>query len=339
MNISRGVMMILRLLTIILILTGWIPLPASSQSNDLGDTKALALNFENDTFFRTDRCYTGGHKLTWITKALVDTRKSSWIKWMPFTRSPDFQNALSFSLGQSIYTPDDITLTELLPNDRPYAGHLYLSIGVHSRSLIRKDLWELSAGMVGPASFVAETQKFVHKITGAVDPQGWQNQLHNEFVLGLVFERKQKILRWGKVDGFSMELIPHIGAGVGNLYIYAATGAQVKFGWNMPNDFGAKLIRPGGSRSTDFREKGPFGIYTYVMIDGKGVARNIFLDGNTFGVSHNVQKKPWTVELILGLSVRFGRFNLGYEQIFWSKRYMTESRNQIFGSLNLTISL
>lgn len=331
--------MILRLLTIILILTGWIPFPASSQSNDLGEPQALAINFENDTFSRTDRCYTGGHRLTWITEALADTRKSPWIKWMPFTRSPDFQNALSFSIGQSIYTPDDITLTEILPNDRPYAGHLYLSFGVHSRSKNLKYLWELSVGMVGPASLAREAQKFVHKILNAEDPRGWQNQLHNEFVLGLVFERKQKILRWGEVKGFGMELIPHIGAGVGNLYIYAATGAQVKFGWNMPDDFGSKLIRPGGGRSTNFREKGPFGIYAFAMIDGKGVARNIFLDGNTFGISHNVRKNPWTVELVLGLSVRFGRFNLGYEQVFWSKKFETESRNQVFATLNLTISL
>jgi hypothetical protein len=258
---------------------------------------------------------------------------------MPFTRGPDFQNALSFSLGQNIYTPDDITLPEVILDDRPYAGHLYLSFGVHSRSRYRMDLWELSAGMVGPAALGSEAQKFIHKLINGIKPQGWHNQLHNEFVIGLVFERKWKVLRWGGARGLGLELIPHIGAGAGNLFIYAASGAQLKFGWNLPNDFGAKLIRPGGSRSADFREKGPFGIYAYAMIDGKGVARNIFLDGNTFGNSHNVvQKKPWAVDMIMGLSVRLGRFNFGYEEVFWSKKFQTESRNQSFGTLNLTYS-
>jgi hypothetical protein len=192
---------------------------------------------------------------------------------------------------------------------------------------------------VGPASLVADTQKFVHKLTGAKAPQGWDNQLHNEFVLSLIFERQQKYNLWGDVDGLSLELIPHFGAGVGNVSIYAATGAQIKFGWKLPNDFGARLIRPGGSRSTGIREKGPFGIYAFALIDGMAIAHNIFLDGNTFGESHRVRKNPWTLELIMGLRARIGRFNFGYEHSFWSKRYKTESRKHVFGALFLAISL
>ncbi len=328
----------LRLLTTILLITAWIYLPAFSRPGDPGSSRALTFYFENDVFSGTDRCYTGGFQLAWISKSLADTRKSPWIKWLPFTRGPDFQNALSFSFGQNIYTPDDITLPEVIPDDRPYAGHLYLSIGLHSRSRNRKDLWELSAGMVGPAALGHEAQKLIHKLINGTEPLGWHNQLHNEFVVGLVFERKWKVLRWGEARGLGLELIPHIGAGAGNLYLYAAAGAQVKFGWSLPDDFGTKLIRPGGSRSTGFREKGPFGIYAYAMIDGKGVARNIFLDGNTFGHSHKVHKNPWSVDLILGLSMRLGRFNFGYEEVFWSRKFKTESRNQAFGALNLTYS-
>ncbi len=76
-------------------------------------------------------------------------------------------------------------------------------------------------------------------------PNGWDNQLKDEPVLGVFYDRKWK-LRQSKIDsGFSYDLIPHMGAGLGNALIYAHAGAGLRFGWNLPNDFSTFTIRPG----------------------------------------------------------------------------------------------
>jgi len=318
-----------------LVLASCCLLQASPDFHEPKNSRCLSFYFENDMFLGTDRCYTGGFQLSWLMLLPADAGKKARTKWLPLSREPGIQNSLSFALGQNIYTPDNITREEVIPDDRPYAGHLYLSLGVQSRSRNRQDVWEMSLGLVGPAALGKESQTFIHDLIDGVEPKGWHNQLHSEIVIGLVFERKWKILRLGKFEGFGLECIPHTAAGIGNLYVYASAGAQVKLGWNLRHDFGARLFRPGGGRSIEFRERGAFGIYAYAALDGKGVVRNIFLDGNTFGHSHEVQKRPWTVDFLAGVSMRLGRWHLGYEKVFWSKKFRTESRRQAYGALSL----
>ena len=44
-----------------------------------------------------------------------------------------FSRQSDFILGQSIFTPEDITNPNLIVNDRPYAGWLYFGIGLIKR--------------------------------------------------------------------------------------------------------------------------------------------------------------------------------------------------------------
>jgi len=125
---------------------------------------------------------------------------------------------------------------------------------------------------------------------------------------------------------------------LGNVYIYAGTGIQMRFGWNLPGDFGIKIIRPGGDSSVSFRRSGRFGVHLFAAVDGKAVLRNIFLDGNTFQDSHSVDKRPFTLDILLGMSLRVGRFNFSYANVFWTRKFKTETRRQVFASLNLSYS-
>jgi lipid A 3-O-deacylase len=325
-------------LIIIFILLGLlsVQLLAQAEKKDIPGTYSFC--FENDTFAGTDRCFTGGWKLGWMSKNLENYRENPLLKWLPFVNKPGFQHSISMAIGQNIYTPDDISSVNLIPEDHPYAGILFLAFGIHSISSFRMDTLEINLGIVGPHSYAEQMQKFVHKLVKAVQPEGWHHQLKDEITLEAIYERKWKLIRPQSGSGFGYDLIPHFGWGLGNVYIYASTGMQMRLGWNLPGDFGANLIRPGGDCSVSFRRSGKFGVHFFAAVDGKAVLRNIFLDGNTFQDSHRVDKRPFTLDILLGMSLRVGRFNFSYAYVFWTRKYKTETRRQVFASLNLSYS-
>jgi hypothetical protein len=111
---------------------------------------------------------------------------------------------------------------------------LYYAIGFHSKSSRQMDSLEFLLGIVGPHSYAEETQKKVHELCNNDILNGWDNQLKDEPVLGVFYDRKWK-LRQSKISsGFSHDLIPHMGVGFGNALIYAHAGAGLRFGWNLP---------------------------------------------------------------------------------------------------------
>ena len=309
-----------------------------SQIQDKERSGTFSLYFENDTVAGTDRCFTGGAKLGWISRNLKKhNEKKAW-NWLPFIDKSGFQHTFSLSLAMNVYTPDDLSRPDIIEDDRPYAGYLYLSAGIHSISRRILDSWEFFIGIVGTHSYAEQTQKFIHSIIAGVYPEGWDNQLKDELALQLIYERKWKFSSSNSQKGWGFDVIPHLGGGLGNVFIYGSTGMQVRMGWMLPEDFGFPLIRPGGDSSLSHNDHGPFSIFAFAALDGKAVLRNIFLDGNTFQDSHSVDKNPLTLDLIAGIGVRLGHFNISYAYVYWTKKFETETRNQVFGALNLSYS-
>ena len=137
--------------------------------------------WENDTLIHTDRGFTNGFKLTWISQSFDNPRDNVLFGWMPFVRKSGYKHVFSYSLRQDIFTPDDLKRVDLDENDRPYAGYLHFEVGIHSFNDKWMSSFSLSMGVVGPLSLAEQTQKFVHdKAPKAADPLGWPNQLKNE---------------------------------------------------------------------------------------------------------------------------------------------------------------
>jgi hypothetical protein len=235
-----------------------------------------------------------------------------------------------------MYTPTDMSLRTLIKEDRPYAGVLYLSLGVYGRASNHQDFSELTVGLVGPGAGGEESQKFIHRTLGNSSPRGWQHQLKNEPVFAWIYERKWKTLRKGMTGGWGFELIPHWSGGLGNLPTYTGGGAQARWGLRLPDDFGAQLTRPGGFQTPGIREKGPISFYLNAGVDGKVVLRNIFLDGNTYRESHSVEKIPLTGDLFVGFGVRAENWQLRFQYVFWTKRFKSKSGSQLFGIVDFS---
>ncbi len=205
---------------IILTLLGLLSIELLAEIEKTDDSGTFSFYFENDYFLGTDRCFTGGWKLGWMSKNLKNYKENPFLRWMPFVNKPGFQHAFSIAIGQSIYTPDDISLDYLVLEDRPYAGILSLAFGIHSLSSRRVDTLEINLGMVGPHSYAEQMQKFIHRLTGSTRPEGWHNQLKDELALELFYERKWKLIQPQAGGRLGFDLIPHLGGGFGKcLYL------------------------------------------------------------------------------------------------------------------------
>jgi hypothetical protein len=323
---------------------------------DAGDRWTLGMHFENDLFADEDQQYTNGIKLTVVSPDLTSAFHDrellpGWarrlIPHIPFIRDKGATRTLAFSLGQNMYTPQDTAASVLLPTDRPYAGWLYLATTFQTRDTDRQDTFDVQLGLVGPYSFAEQTQDLVHRIRGIPIAQGWNNQIRSEPGIVLAYERVLRYTLGGSPHGLSADLLPRFGAAVGNIATYASAGAQLRAGWNLPPDFGYSVIRPGGTTQVDslrdryggdppaLSQPRGFSAYLFAGAGGRAVLRDIFLNGNTFRDSHEVDHKLLVGDLIAGITLGYGEFKLSLAQVLRTREFDGQTRDHRFGSITL----
>ncbi|MGQ0578258.1 MAG: lipid A deacylase LpxR family protein [Betaproteobacteria bacterium] len=301
----------------------------------------LALQIENDLFAGTDRNYTSGLRIAYATPMGPSHPLESSVRALSL-----FEGDLraTYSLGQTIFTPIDISETELITADEPYAGYLYAGFGIepelrlqHGRRIL--DSFELQVGIVGPSASGKQTQLAAHNITGSIEARGWDNQLDDEPTLNVYFDRVWSSLYETGIgeagSRYSVDVSPHVGAALGNVYTYAAGGATLRFGRNLPTALGPRSLRPGPPGSDYYKPTPETRWHLFLGLEGRAVAHSIFLDGNTFKESHSVDKHAFVGELRAGISAMLGRTRLAYAQVFRTTQFHGQIR-ETFGALSLS---
>ncbi len=341
------------ILRILIVSFTFIPSFSTAQINQTEKYQTFFIYYENDAFNGTDRHYTNAFRITWLSHDLTefdeDTRLPRWglplIRNLPLINRPGFQRNIGLSIGQNIYTPEDISKRDLLKEDRPYAGWSYLSLTFHIKNTTQLDVFEVTLGMVGPSSLAEDTQRTVHKWLRNADPKGWDNQLRNEPGLMIGWQRNWRLFRLGERDAWAFELIPHLGGVLGNVAIYANVGNEIRFGYNLPFDFGTSFIRLGSgieapASPTDprLRRQKNFGFHLFADVEGRAVARNIFLDGNTWKTSHRVDRKRLVADMAAGFAIIYKQLKLSYAHVYRTKEFDGQKREQAFGSVTFAIN-
>lgn len=310
---------------------------SAALASDNPETGTLSLVFENDLFYDTDRNYTNGVRAAWLSGP---EGTPPWAlraaRWFPLF--PDGGTVrTSYALGQNMYTPEDIALREPPLDDRPYAGWLYGSIGLIAETGRRLDQLELTLGVVGPASLAEQTQKLVHDITDSPEPRGWDTQLKNEPGLVLTYQRGWRGFVSRSISGFGFDATPHVGGALGNVFTYANAGVMLRFGQRLPLDYGPPRIQPSLPGSGFFAPQEGFGWYLFAGVEGRAVARNIFLDGNTFRDSRGVEKEPLVGDFQFGIALAWRNMRLGYTHVLRTREFETQNEADAFGALSLTV--
>jgi hypothetical protein len=327
-------------LIISLMLLVWpgISLAADSPTGQAtGRRSTLSFVYENDVVNNSDVHYTNGMRVSWMA---ASSQTPAWalniaraVPWFPVNG----EVLHGYSIGQSMFTSNDISQKNPPQDARPYAGWLYGSIGLGVETGRQLDQLVLTVGVVGPAALAEQTQKLMHRFLGVREPQGWDHQLHNEPGLMISWQRSWRAVTARSLAGRQLDLTPHVGASLGNVLTSMNGGLTLRYGANLPLDYGPPRIQPGLTGTSSFVPTSKVGWYLFAGVEGRAVVRNIFLDGNSFRNSRSVDKKPLVSDLQLGGVLVWNRIRLSYTHVLRSREFKTQEKRDNFGSVNLSV--
>jgi hypothetical protein len=320
--------------------------PTLSEQIPVDDTKQkhdqfFTFNWENDKFGgNSDRHYTNGLRLTYFDAL---DKPPEWAEKLS-DAVPMFdlgeKSGVYYSFGQNIYTPDNIRVVNPAPGQRPYAGFLYGSMGFTTLEGDKVDDYQLTLGVVGPAALGEQVQKRWHEIVNVPKPLGWDNyQLHNEPIVNLTWQQRYpEALSWQSSGGdWYAAAEPHYGFALGNAYTYGNAGFMLRFGpassrWQDT----PPLVQPSLPGNGYFlNPNGGFSWYVFAGTDVRLVARNIFLDGNTFEDSPSVDKRILVADLTTGVATTFGKYRITYALNQRTREYDTQHASDVYGAISL----
>ena len=302
----------------------------------------LRIYEDNDAFNPrnevSDRQYTNGTK---IELFYTKHTKPRFLSSLLIRASDKADNLYGVGLTQLMYTPSDLTRSDISYGDRPYTGVLYLSHSLISSDQARqqKITTEFDLGVLGKAALAGETQIWVHKQLGFNRPMGWDHQLKSDVVINYLIQYEKEIIQPAK----NLEIIGLLGANVGSLYNNLNAGITFRAG--LLNDYFSnyerptadqKASRPPGYRKTQF--------FFYMRPIARLVMDDSTLQGGTFTNS----KEEYVIDrdLITRINVQFeygfvllhNRLGVAFSQKLRTAEF-DGGPNQQYGNLILFIGL
>ncbi|WP_028022543.1 lipid A deacylase LpxR family protein [Enterovibrio calviensis] len=216
---------------------------------------SISLTVDNDGALGTDRDYTSGLGLRWSSD--------------PGTIG------YSIELASQMWTPTDIEFETPQPNERPYAGLLYLQGRAYHQTDTVAYRGSLMLGTVGPSSAADSAQSIVHEIVGSTDPQGWDYQIYDQFVYQAGFEAHQLISRT-PIGEFSV-----FGRGQGgNFQSEVAAGGTYRIGIDLPNTFGATSVIAQNSVDVGMLSHSDDGFFFFTTVEARYRFNDITIEGD-----------------------------------------------------------
>ena len=283
----------------------------------------FTLNIENDKFGSGyDRDYTNGLRLTWFNVGADQPFYVDWIDRLVPTFEVNKTTSSYFSFGHNLYTPSDIDRATLDTRDRPYAAFVYGSAGVSTITDRHMDDTELTLGWIGPSAQGEFIQDKFHRLIHAdYQPHGWKHQLRDEPAVMLSWERSWPAYYTADIGKkLHARFAPHAGLTLGNVYTYANAGFIIDLTpANLRWQTQPVRVRPAIPGSGYFEYTDDHGWMAFLGYDARLMARNIFLDGNTWKDSHRVDKRPFVHDIALGAAYNHKNFRISYT-VNWRSR-------------------
>ena len=211
-----------------------------------------SVSIDNDVVFDSDDSYTGAFIVTWTGDEYSRAEEGSFTRsytsfmsgmasWFPFSDFKGKKRNATIALQEFIITPDDINETEPVYDDVPYSGTLALHFSLYVWDEQEIENYRISAGVVGPRSGAEQLQRNLHKIIGANDPKGWDNQLGTHYALNFGYLRGIKHYIKPYANGMRLEWASSYFADIGNYYVGAGGGSVVRFGGAVRTEHARQL--------------------------------------------------------------------------------------------------
>ncbi|MCI4644028.1 MAG: lipid A deacylase LpxR family protein [Hyphomonadaceae bacterium] len=300
----------------------------------------ISLTSENDLFGGTDRNYSNGIRIERVSPAdrvfPVLREAADLVPGLDLERIKLHQG---FALAHAIYTPEDISAPVPDPEDRPYAGWLHVSGTVVARDAKTQDSLQLNLGMVGPSAAGKFVQTNWHEMINGVEPRGWDSQLHDEPGLELIAQRLRMYDGPGLPFNLETDYGLHYGGALGNVRTYAAIGGMARIGFDLGSDFGPPRIRPALSGAGVFDPHEELGGYLFIGADARAVARDIFLDGNSFRDSPSVRDRRILVgDIQTGIALHYKAVQVSFTYVHRTEQFVAQDGPQRFGAISISIA-
>lgn len=330
------------------------PAAAAETCEDPSSPPVANLRIDNDLFGaqHQDQGYSNGLELTLVSPNLRDYTSDAclpaparvlnrWLRWL-HPAEYEYQNMV-VGFGQALFTPVDYTREDLVAGDRPYAAALLLSLGYNARRGGWMHVSQLRLGMVGPSARGEQVQNEWHDIINVDRFNGWDHQLRDEPVIQVVHEHLWRLPRSAarNADGWGWDAIAHGGFALGNLGTHANAGGELRFGWRLPDDFGSDPLRPSGENAAPRRDAPTrrWSAHVFAAMDGRWVARDITLDGNTFKDSHRVDRRPLVADFGYGFAVTRAGWKLAFARYHRTREFEGQADTPVFGSFTISRAL
>jgi hypothetical protein len=287
----------------------------------------------------TDKYYTSGLRIGWTSPVRLVPET---MKGLATTLWGQGETRLSVDLTHQIYTPFATQRRNPPLGDRPYAGVLMAHFGLLQDGKTQtgydiRSAMVLGLGVVGPAGGGENIQNSFHELLGQRPARGWATQLRNEPLVQVTSERTWRI-PLGSLGPIEADWLPSLTASVGNLRAYLQSGVMVRIGGNLKADYGPTRLRPGVTGGDHYASPAPLAWYLFAAADGRAVAHDVTLDGNTWATSRSVRKEPFVGEFSAGLGLIFHGVRLTYVHRFQTQEFRNQRAGlHQTGSLALTV--
>lgn len=248
----------------------------------------------------------------------------------------------NFSIGQQIFTPDDLGDPSPQPGDRPWVAWLFASFGgaIDTSSRSRHDI-EFQIGVTGDAAGGEFGQKLLHEFTESPAPRGWDNQLGPDLGINAYYNFQHIWKESPEGSTMDWDFVPSVKAAAGTMKTNVGVGGTFRVGRNIA-DFPYVPMRPV-SRSNRSSSPG-LEIYGFVGADIRAVAYDYTLEGSLFADDpFTVHPKRYVWDLTVGVTTQFRRYNISYAVVRRSEEFDRAAQNgsgiHVFGSLSFTVDL
>ena len=260
----------------------------------------FAVTVDNDLLVGNDNGYTNGIYFSWFE--VRDQSERHVPHWLatPLSWSLDMENVKTslqaYSVGQTMVTPEDITIETPPINEIPYAGALLFNYTYIAVKETHADSIGTVIGVVGPSSGAEATQTWVHDLMGGDEPKGWDTQLQDEIVFQLTRARLWRT--WSASDDH-MDFLVLGEAGLGTLSSFVASAMLFRFGSDLSRTFATPLLISTRSANPAAIEGG---WYFFAGARFEYLFNAIYTDGNTYRDSRSIDYDHSQIGLTTGLA-------------------------------------
>ena len=116
----------------------------------------------------------------------------------------------------------------------------------------------------------------------------------------------------------------------------ARVGIGATLGRGLDIDYGPPRVRPGIAGSGYVSGRAGTSWYVFVGGEGRAVARNIFLDGNTFEDGPSVERHTFVADVQAGVALVVDGIRIAYTHVLRTKEYDDQKDADVFGSLSVS---